>query len=260
MIALKTWRILSMWARKAGGGSGDKLYSNRLLVNIMKAITLKVKDIKQYINEDFGQMMAVEGFEYKKTNNEYYYKRGGYTYRYNLLLTAWSASYSITLRLYISQHQIEGIYESVLGKSRHGLTFYQSMIERLYYSSDGRKNGKGDDLTIDIVNDEGIYTTIETLKHYYHQIAKPYFGRFKTLEAFDDFINNPPFEYSPAYVGCNTNERCMKGLIVAKLVNNSNYEKLTAIYDELIKGTLSDVQPDSITNYNKVKEYLADNF
>jgi hypothetical protein len=80
------------------------------------------------------------------------------------------------------------------------------------------------------------------------------------LEAFDDFINNPPFEYSPAYVGSNTNERCMKGLIVAKLVNNPDYEKLVVIYDELIKKTLSDVQPDSIINYNKVKEYLERNY
>jgi hypothetical protein len=51
----------------------------------------------------------------------------------------------------------------------------------------------------------------------------------------------------------------MKGLIVAKLVNNPNYEKLVDIYDELIKKTLSDVQPDSVINYNKVKDYLEQN-
>ena len=226
----------------------------------MKEITLKVKDIKEYINADFGQMMAAEGFEYKKTSNEYCCKKGDCTYIYNMMLTAWSTSYSITVRLWISQGQIEDIYELILGKSRVKVTFDQDILERLYYSPDGRKNGKGENLGIWLANNEDIYPTIETLKNYYHQIAKPYFDRFKTLEAFDDFINNPPFEYSPAYVGTYTNERCMKGLIVAKLVNNSDYEKLEAIYDELIKRTLSDVQPDSIINYNKVKEYLAHNF
>jgi hypothetical protein len=224
----------------------------------MKEITLKVKDIKEYINSDFGVMMNAYGFEYKRNSNEYFDKNGDCIYRFNMVLTAWSASYSITVRLWITQKKIEHIYESILGKS-HGLTFSQDMIERIYYSEDGRKNGKGDDLTISLIIDEDIYPAIDMLKNYYHNIAKPYFEKFKTIEAFDDFINSPPFEYSPAYVGSYTNERCMKGLIVAKLVNNPNYEKLVTIYDELIKKTVSDVQPDSITNYNKVKYYLTHN-
>jgi hypothetical protein len=48
----------------------------------------------------------------------------------------------------------------------------------------------------------------------------------------------------------------MKGLIVARLVNNQNYEKLVAIYDEEIKGTMN---TNFIENYHKVREYLKYN-
>ena len=129
-------------------------------------------------------------------------------------------------------------------------------IERIFYSPDGRSIVKGESKSIWFVTNEDVSNSIETLKSYYIDIAKPYFSRFTTLEAFDDFINNPPFEYSPAFVGCYTDERCMKGLIVAKLVNNPNYNSLVATYNELIKRTESN---ESINNYNKVKEYLANN-
>lgn len=224
----------------------------------MKQITLKVKDIRKSIAESLGSIMVEDGFEYKKTTNEFICKKNNCTYIYNLLLTSWSTSYWLDVRLWIRQEQIENVYESILGKS-HGLTLSQHMLERILYSPDGRQNGKGNSLTISIVSDDDIFPAIEGLKNYYIEIAKPYFGRFITLETFDNFINSPPFEYSPAYVGTNTNERCMKGLITAKLVNSSNYNNLITIYDELIKKTLSDVQPNSVMNYNKVKEYLAHN-
>ncbi|MDB4921873.1 hypothetical protein [Mucilaginibacter sp.] len=224
----------------------------------MKEITLKVKDIKEYILIHFGKLMTDNGFLYKKTDNEFFCSKGDYTYIFNMPLTSWSRSYELSVRLFIKQKRIENVYESILGKS-HGLTLNQEMIERIYYSPDGRKIVKGDGMGIWLVKDNDIINAVDILNIYYNKIAKPYFERFSTLGAFDDFMNNPPFDHSPAYIGSTTNERCMKGLIVAKLVNNPNYEKLVAIYDELIKRTLSDVQPDSITNYNKVKEYLEHN-
>jgi hypothetical protein len=222
----------------------------------MKDITLKVKDIKEYILTNFGTQIVSDGFLYKKADNEFFYVKGDYTYIFNILLSSWSNSYSLSVRLFISQKKIESIYESILGKS-HKLTLNQNMIERIYYSPDGRTVVKGDSMAIWLTRNEDLYNVIDILKIYYNSIAKPYFEQFSTLEDIDNFINNPPFDYSPAYVGSNTDERCMKGLIVAKLVNNPNYERLVAIYDEINKKTLSEVNPDSITNYNKVKEYLG---
>ena len=48
----------------------------------------------------------------------------------------------------------------------------------------------------------------------------------------------------------------MKGLIVARLISNPNYDNLVTLYDEKIKGTMN---TESIDNYQKVREYLTYN-
>jgi len=222
----------------------------------MKDMTLKIADLKEYISTDFGKTVIDDGFVYKKAANDFVRINGDFKYIINIWPVAWSSSYSVHFKLRVSQKKIEDILEAIIGKLWHRITFDAEELERIYYSPDGRKVVKGPSLGIWMVSDEDIYTKLQVLKTYYTEIAKPYFASFTTLEAIDDYMNNPPFEYSPAYVGANTNERCMKGLIVAKLVNNPKYEHLVTIYDELIKKTLSEVQPDSIINYNKVKEYL----
>lgn len=224
----------------------------------MEKISFKAQEIKEYIANNLSPVLAKDGFQYKKNRNEFIYQKGDFKYVYNMLLTAWTNSYSLSVRLFIGQKKIEDIYKIILGVN-DDLTFYQDMIERIYYTPDGRKIVKGEDLGIWLTQNDDLSKSIEILETYYEKVAKSYFSTFTTIEAFDSFMNNPPFEYSPAYVGSNTNERCMKGLIVAKLVNNPNYNQLVGIYDELIKKTVSDVQPDSEVNYNKVKEYLANN-
>jgi hypothetical protein len=158
--------------------------------------------------------------------------------------------------LWISQNKVEEIFQRVVGKWRHNLTFEQSMIERICYSPDGREIVNGPDLTIALIEDEDVFNATKTLETYYDEIAKPYFCTFRDIKSMDNFINNPPFEYIPAYVGGLLEERCLKGLIIAKLVHNPNYERLVEKYDELIKRTKSD---DAVQNYNKLKLYLKNN-
>lgn len=222
-------------------------------------MNLRIDDIKQRIKNDFGSYTIGDGFIYKKTANEFIKIEGDFKCIINICPVSWSSSYSVNMKLRISQKRVEDILEKILGKQRHRLTFHEDMLETIYYSPDGRKIVKGESLGLWFSTDNDVYTKLQSLKTYYTEIAKPYFSKFTSLETMDDFINSPPFEHSPAYVGAFTNARCMKGLIIAKLVKNPNYDKLVAIYDEVIKRTLSDVQPDSITNYNKVKEYLKQN-
>jgi hypothetical protein len=220
----------------------------------MKLMTIKSNDIKEKIALQFGNRLSKEGFIYKKTMNEFRHQKGDFTDIFNIEQVAWSNSHSLDVRLYISQKQIEAILELIIGKQRHKITIGQE-LGRIYKSPDGRKIVNGD-LVIWLRQDEDVEAAIETLEWYYNDIAKPYFERYNTLEAIDDIINNPPFEHCPAHVGGNFDERCMKGLIVARLVDNPNYEKLAAIYDEAIKETMNTV---SIENYHKVREYLMYN-
>lgn len=217
----------------------------------MKLMTLKSNDIKEKIAIQFGDKLSKEGFVYKKTMNEFRCIKGDFAYIFNIEQVAWSNSHSLNVRLYISQKKVEDILEKIIGKLRYRKTMGQE-IGRIYKSPDGRAVVNGD-MTIWLRQDEDVGSAIEALECYYNDIAKPYFERYNTLNAIDDIINNPPFEHCPAHVGGNFDERCMNGLIVARLVDSPKYDQLVAIYDEAIKETANSM---SIENYHKVREYL----
>ena len=167
-----------------------------------------------------------------------------------MLITYWTNYYSLDIRLFINQKKIEDVYEPIVGKS-----YKQTLgaeIGVIYSSSDGRKV-TNDSLHLLLEKDEDIPEVVNTLKKYYELIAKPYFEKYSTLEAIDDIMNNPPFEHNPAHVGGTFANRYMKGLIVAKLVDNLNYENLVSTYNEAIKRTMNE---ESIEAYHKVREYL----
>lgn len=219
----------------------------------MKILTLKAKQVKELIAFGLTDIFVQDGFTYKKTINQFEKTQGDYTFIFNILITAWSSCSSISVRLYVSQRKIEAIYEKIVGKS-HKLTIGNT-IDRIYASPDGREVVNGD-LAITIYFDDDVEAAVDSLERYYNTIAKPYFEKYQDLKSFDDIINNPPFEYSPANAGLGLDERCMKGLIIARLVNNPNYEKLVATYDEAIKRTMN---AESIDNYHKVRDYLMYN-
>ena len=219
----------------------------------MKGLTLKSKQIKELIFYGLMDLFLKEGFIYKKTHNQFEKIQTDYSFIFNFLMTSWSNHFSIDIRLYVSQKEIESIYESIIGKS-HKLTIGNT-IDRIYASPNGREVINGN-LTINLYSDEDIEAAVESLEKYYTSIAKNYFNKYQTLKSIDDIINNPPFEYSPGNVGSNFDERCMKGLIVARLVNNPSYENLVKIYDEAIKKTMNE---ESIANYHKVREFLMYN-
>jgi hypothetical protein len=219
----------------------------------MKILTLKVKEVKEKIAAGLMDVFLPDGFTYKKTINQYEKINGDFTSIFNILITAWTNHFSIEVRLYISQKEIERIYEGIVGKS-HKITMGNT-IERIYASPDGRKTVNGN-MVINLYFDEDAEAAVESLTNYYHTIAKPYFAKYQDLASLDDIINNPPFDNSPAHVGVGLSERCMKGLIVARLVNNIGYEQLVATYDEAIKITMNE---QSLENYHSVKEYLMYN-
>jgi len=213
----------------------------------------KSKEIKEKIAWLLNDQLKQNGFVYKKTNNEFISNKSDCSFIFNMLLTAWSNHYSLGVRLYISQKKIEKNYEDVLGKS-HKLTIGNT-IERICKSSDGREVINGN-MVILLIHDEDVTAAVETIVKYYNDIATPYFEKYQTLDAINGIMNNPPFEHCPAHVGGNFADRCMKGLIVAKLIDNPQYEHLVTIYDEVIKETKN---TESIENYYKVREYLRCN-
>lgn len=217
-------------------------------------MNLKSKDIKERIAGEFGTFLSANNFLYKKRNNEFVREENEFSNIFNMLLTAWSDHYSLDVRLYISHKKVEKIFEVILGTKSYKLTVGDD-IGRIFNSPDGKQVVQGN-MTIVLEQIEDLGASVETLKGFYSNIAKSYYERYSSLLALHNLINSPPFEHCPAHVGGRLDHRCMKGLIIARLVNSLNYEQLVTTYDEAIKRTMNQ---DSIDNYYNVKEYLMYN-
>lgn len=215
-------------------------------------MALKAQEVKDRISAGLTLKLITEGYTYKKSTNEYKYNNGDYTYFFRIEQVQWSDHYTINIDLRISHKKIEDIVEKILGKQRHKFTI-GAEIGRIKLSPDGRKIINGG-LQFVLIFEGDIDAAIETLYEYYINIARPYFKKYSSLAALDDIINNEPFEHCPAHVGGMFYERCLKGLIVAKLVDNPNYDELVAIYNEEIKETFNE---EFITAYEQVRDYLA---
>lgn len=223
----------------------------------IKCLTLKAQEIKDRISSELNLKFVTEGYTYKKSTNEFKRSIGNYTYFFSIDQLAWSDHFSINVRINISERRIEDILEKILGRQRHRLTLGGD-IATIKFSPDGRKV-VNQSLSIIILFEEDIVAAVETLYRYYTDIVKPFFERYDNLEAIDDIINNEPYNHIPAHFGGNCDDRCMKGLIVAKLVNNPRYNELVTIYNEEMKETFRDFRQEAIENYNKVRDYLKHN-
>lgn len=218
-------------------------------------MSLKTPEIKERIAQELTPKLTGEGFVYKKGNNEYKWIDGNFTFIFRIELVSWSDHYSINVQLEISQSQIEHIEKTILGKRRQNVTIGAD-VGRVKLSPDGRKIVNGG-LGIILSFEGDVDAAIESLLDYYKTIAKPYFIKYNSLLALDDIINNEPFEHCPAHVGGMFYERCIKGLIVAKLIRNPRYDELERIYNVAIKETFNE---SFITDYHNVREYLRTNY
>jgi hypothetical protein len=215
---------------------------------------LKARDIKNKISSELKPRLSSKGFKFNKTTNEFRRSIDDYSQFFCIDQLAWSDHFSLNVRLYISQKKVEDVLETILGRQRHRFTIGGD-IARIKLTPDGRTIINGG-LNILLFYQEDISAAIDSLYKYYKEIAEPYFTKYNDLKTIDDLINNEPFEYCPAHVGGNYDNRCMKGLIVAKLVKSSRYEELVKIYDREIKETFNN---ESIQNYSRVREYLNSN-
>ena len=217
-------------------------------------VSLKKPLLNDLIVKSLEDFFTNQSFKYKKKYNQFEKIKDDYRYIYNIQMAAWSYGFSISVKLYIEQKQIENVYEKILGKSNR-LTLGNT-LQRIYNSPDGREVVSSGTMDINIINDSDVEAAIESLEDFYNRIAKPYYEKYQDMKSIDDIINNPPFENCPADVGGIFADRCMKGLIVARFVNNPNYEQLVKIYDEAIKETM---HVQSIESYYKVREHLIYN-
>jgi hypothetical protein len=219
----------------------------------MKIISFKIDEIRERLSLKLSKSLNNDGFEFKKTNSWFIRTNGEFDHIIYLLLHARTDHYAIEPFLYIRQKQVEKNLKKIVG-SEAGITMGNS-IGIIYNSPDGKKVVRNL-LEVLLIENADIESAVESIEGYYERTVIPFFNKYNSLETLNEIFNNPPFEYNPAHVGGMFDGRCMRGLIIGRLVNNINFEKLVATYDEAIMKTMNQ---KSINDYNKVKEYLMYN-
>jgi hypothetical protein len=219
----------------------------------MKMITLKVDEIRQKVSSHLSEKFNKDNFSFSKTNSWFIKSTEKFDQILYLLIHSRSDHYAIEPQIYIRYKQVEKLLKKIIGNT-NGITMGDS-ISVIYNSPDGRKIVRNS-MEILLLQNEDIESAVETIGQYYIDIAIPYFDKYIDIDSLDDIFNKPPFEYTPADVGGMTDDRCMRGLIIARLSNNPNYQELLTTYDQTIKRTMNQ---QSIDDYNKVKDYLNHN-
>jgi hypothetical protein len=86
----------------------------------------------------------------------------------------------------------------------------------------------------------------------FFDIALPFYKKYSNLLVIDSLFNDPPYNEMPVLVQRTGGDRCMKGLIMAKLVERENYFELVKSFDDFI-----DNNRNFLFQYNTVKKYLT---
>lgn len=73
---------------------------------------------------------------------------------------------------------------------------------------------------------------VQKIVRAFREVAVPYFSKFGSLAGIDSALNENPSERCVHMI--NERARCSKGLIVAKILDRSDYAKLRQIYDEKV--------------------------
>jgi hypothetical protein len=216
---------------------------------MMKEITYKSKEIKERIFSSIMNEYLKSGFYLKKSRDEFVLTKDGYSNIIHFRFTAWSLFHSLDIALYISVHSVEKMLKSITGESTN-ITMGND-ISYIYNSPNGREIIHRV-MAIDIRQNEDVDAAAETAIIYLNKIAIPYFNLYNNLYEINNIFNRPPFDYIPANLGGSLDDRCMRGLIIAKMVNSPDLEFLVNTYNNLIKRT----PPGSISQYVHVRDYL----
>ncbi len=219
----------------------------------MKLISLKSEEIKDRIAKEVGFLIANEGFSYKKTNNWFIKTKGDIENIFQMLFHTRTDHYAIEIFLYIRHKKVEKILRRIIGDSTN-ITLGNT-LGVIFNSPDGREVVHNN-MEILLIENADIEAACESISFFFQGIARTYFEQFENLEAIDDIVNNAPFDYTPANVGGTFGDRCMRGLVINRLLKKENFIDLIAIYNDEIKGTLNE---QIIAEYEKVRDFLMYN-
>ena len=204
-------------------------------------MNLKIKEVQSLLNEGVEAEFAELGFKYRKTLFQYVKENKDIynIYRINLLKkTDW---FNVVPEVFLAIPKINKIYSQAFGvKIKSSDTTFGFAIRNEF-----RTRGS---YIIDC--DSDIVKAIEKIKADFYEIAIPFFQENQSLKDVDKMINMDKKLGNPTVCGA-----CDR-LILAKLCDNPEYEKLADEYYEYCKNAQGKLAAPIL----EIKKFLDENF
>lgn len=138
--------------------------------------------------------------------------------------------------VYIHNRSIESVYKEVsvnkFLKIELSFKTIGNSVADLEANPKGIYEKRNNSVDIYVFNESQIEKAAVSLFNYFRKTALPYFDKYAAVGSIDEALNSHPSDYCVHMP--NDNWRIVKGLIAARLNNNSRYEKLHRTYYEFM--------------------------
>jgi hypothetical protein len=181
---------------------------------------MNYSEVKKELKKEFESFLKPLGYKSKSGTQgcSFFLNRGFVEYRFGYGVANYGDEFNSGLFGSIGMLPIQLIENRIFNEESFTDTL---LLDKSDYFKDINYRFK-----IASLNDVKEWSTIA--KKFYHEFAVPFFEKYKSVDAIDKLLNEKPSE---KVIYCDDlGWRIIKGLIAAKLNNNTNYNQLRDYY------------------------------
>lgn len=162
-----------------------------------------------------------------------------------LLVHVYGGYWQVTPHIYIRNREIEEYYDRLTNSTIDFVTIGGELSVLMT-----KQLNPSEPIKYNIATESQLNYCISDISQKMNSFGEEYFEKYNNLSALDKILNDQP-ELRSIHMIVNPT-RCIRGLIVAKLINNPKIENLIHIYSQ----KMEDVNPESQTEFSKVLQWI----
>ena len=181
--------------------------------------------IRSAVTEGLLRKLSEFSVEYYAPNCMYISRVEGFDHQYQLIFIEKYNRIIVEPDIGIRSHEVESLYHQWSGFSERDAVHTATIGGALPNIFDRKYE-------VEIKQKRDVKNAVETLRQWYVELGVPFFEENSSLVKMDEILNSEPSQYCD-FAGSLSRES--KGLIIARLLNRTDFEELCEIYDERIK-------------------------
>jgi len=202
-------------------------------------------ELKENLLSKLESVLSFYGYKLKKSSDEFVHKNKEGWFKFQLIFLERDDNWEINLGMLIRINKVENIYH----KGSYFEPKYHKTTPTLGITVEDYIND-GNDYRFDLVKLEDIETCFHGIIKLFKEVAVSFFEKYRNIEEIEHAINVR--EGSSMFSGIKYEGNL--GIILAKLVNNPDYEYFKAKYLKYYKEHYDGFYLDEFENILKVIE------